>query len=88
MNRSEAQSFLRSYTDRVVASQERRRNRTQTPLWMDSYDAAAACNQKRSKNWDQTDFIVSTFGDLTEHLLQVSLETFLNPKRKQSKRLT
>ena len=72
MIRSEAQTYLRKYTDRVLAEQEKRRNRTQIPLWSESYDAAAACNQKRSNEWDQLDFILSTFGELTEHLLSVS----------------
>ena len=72
MIRSEAQTFLRSYLDRILATQERRRNRTSIPLWADSFDAAAACNQKRSSKWDQTDFILQMFGDLTELLLQVS----------------
>ena len=71
MIRSEAQSFLKSYTDRILAAQERRRNRTAIPLWSDSYDAAAACNQQRSTKWDQVDYILQMFGDLTELLLQV-----------------
>ena len=71
MIRSEAQLYLKSYTERILVSQERRRNRTVIPLWMESYDAAAACNQQRSNKWDQLDHILVVFGDLTELLLQV-----------------
>ena len=77
MIRTEAQNFLRTYTDRILASQERRRNRTEMPLWMDNYDAAAACNQKRSDDWDQLDYIQQVFGELTELLLQVRPEITL-----------
>ena len=73
MIRSEAQTFLKSYTERILAAQERRRNRTEMPLWSDSYDAAAACNQKRSNDWDQLDHILKVFGELTELLLQVNI---------------
>ena len=76
MIRSEAQNFLRAYTDRVLAAQERRRNRTELPLWMDCYDAAAACNQKRSADWDQLDHIQQVFSDLTEMLLQVNIKLY------------
>ena len=75
MIRSEAQTFLKSYTERILATQERRRNRTIIPLWSDNYDAAAACNQNRSNKWDQLDYIIQIFGDLTELLLQVSWQT-------------
>ena len=71
MIRTEAQSFLRTYTDRVLAGFEKTRNRTETPLWSECYDAAAACNQQRSRNWDQLDHIMKVFGELTETLLQV-----------------
>ena len=78
MIRTEAQSFLRSYTDRILAGFEKTRNRTQIPLWSESYDAAAACNQQRSNNWDQLDHVMKVFGELTEVLLQVSIYHFFN----------
>ena len=72
MIRTEAQSFLQTYTARTLANIEKRRRKAILPLWCDCYDAAAACNQKRSSKFDQLDHVVKTFGELTEMLLQVS----------------
>ena len=71
--RSDAIRLLKDYTKRVTANHENRRRRAIKPIWADSYDAAAECNLRRDPSFDQTDQIVTTFTDVAEMLLKVSI---------------
>ena len=83
MMRSDADRLLKDYTKRVLANHENRRRRAIKPLWADSFDAAAACNLQRDSSFDQTDQIVTSFSEVAEMLLKVSISVFRNAKLRE-----